>query len=172
MSPLDLHPLAATITKKRKHDDYGSDVEDYDSRRSSHRYKHSNVSVHLHQGSSKSARRYHSSSPPSSPPQRVHRRRARTPPRSSFDSPSVRQIPIEEYISWHVTRAPEDAEIYFAALEWFQRDRIKVNQLRNLSAEIGKNYGVPPGIQMSLIDDPTIFRSKPTQSGIPELYYN
>jgi hypothetical protein len=149
--PLDLHPMLAKSTQKRRNGhDYSSDIEDSHESRQSRRSNSQNISVHLHQEAQQPKRRYYSSSPPSSP---IKRPRARSPPRSPFSSPSVRDISLSEYIMWHVTKAPEDAEAYLSALETLKGAHIKVHQFPLLTqAQWESKFGISWGICTSLKD--------------------
>lgn len=149
--PLDLHPMFANdVQKRRNSGGYSSDIED---ERDSHhrRVSHGqNISVHLHRDSHRSKRRYFSSSPPSSPIREQRDVYARTSIRSPFSSPSIKHISLSEYVEWHASNAPEDAEAYFSALAALNTDRIKVSQLGKLTDSQWDAYGVPWGIYTSL----------------------
>jgi hypothetical protein len=154
--PIDLHPMLSTIVKKRKHrDDYSSEPED--ARGSSNRYPKSNVSVHVHHRGSSKSRRYRSSSPPSSPPERNRYSRkpiSVSPPKT----PLSHQPPLDEYISWHIARNPEDTDVCFSALECLQRDHIKLNQIPLIDSDTWREYKIPLGIRMNLISDIGLFK--------------
>lgn len=159
--PLDLHPMMVKdVQKCRGSLDYSSDV-DYERESSRGRYSNGqNISFHLHQDPHNSRRRYHSSSPPNSPIRRPHDVSTRTSKRSPFSSPSIRHISLSEYISWHVSKAPEDAETYFEALAVLQSSHIKLHQLGLVTESQWEAFGIPWGIHTSLTSEIHIFKAE------------
>jgi len=149
--PLDLHPMLASASHKKRHSrDQSSDSEDESASRHKRRSSGQNISVHLHQGAERSRRRYHSSSPPSSPAKRGRASRARAASASPFSSPSMKDISLSDYVSWHIAKSPEDAEAYSTALETLQSAHIKVHQFSMLSQAQWDGFGIPWGISTSL----------------------
>ena len=149
--PLDLHPMLAESSQKRRQSrDHSSDSEDEHDSRHKRRSSGQNISVHLHQGSQRSKRRYHSSSPPSSPIKRSRTSRARASSASPFSSPSIKDISLSDYFSWHVAKSQDDAEAYSTALETLQTARVKVHQFSILTSTQWKSFDIPVGIYTSL----------------------
>jgi len=113
LPPLDLHPIATNISKKRRQSrDHSSDSENGPASQRKRGSGSHNINVNLQYPAERSKRRYHSSSPPSSPIKRGHSRRARTSSASLFSSPSIKAISLSEYITWLVDKSQEDAEEY------------------------------------------------------------
>jgi hypothetical protein len=155
LPPLDLHPIAANSSKKRRQD-HGSSDSDSNGPASQRKRRDSgghNINLNLQYPpvpAERSKRRYHSSSPPSSPIKRGHSRRARTSSASLFSSPSIKAISLSEYITCLVDKSQEDAEEYSQALQTLQSNHIKVHQLSKLSTAEWKELDISVGMRRSL----------------------
>ena len=143
--PLAIHPMPSTKSKKRKlhkHDGYSSEPEESPRGR---RWKPS-INFHVHQSHSKRPSSYvFTSSPPLSPSEKDENS-------SSSASMDVGENnnKLSKYISWHVANSPEDAEIFFRALEILKRESCKFGQLAQFTAATWKSLGVPMGIGLDL----------------------
>lgn len=67
---------------------------------------------------------------------------------------------LEEYISWHAAKAPDDAVAFFSAFESLQKQHVRYQQLPLIALDSFAKYGIPLGIGLSLLSDMTAFQDE------------
>ena len=159
LPPVDLCPMPANSSRKRRQSD-SSDSEDEPESRRGRRSSTPNISVNIYPDSQ--------SSDSEDEPESRRGRRSSTQNisiniyqdsqcskchcgSSSPTSPFlIKTISLSEYIAWHVDKLPELTAPFVRALEILQSEHVKVHQLTMVPSAQWKNWGIPWGIYSSL----------------------
>lgn len=159
LPPVDLRPMPANSSRKRRQTD-SSDSEDEPESRRGRRSSTPNISVNIYPDSQ--------SEDSEDEPESRRGRRSSTQKisiniyqdsqcskcRCGSSSPTspflIKIISLSEYIIWHADMLPELAAAYVRALEILQSEHVKVHQLSMVPPAQWKNWGIPWGIYTSL----------------------